>query len=75
MMLAAPEFVVTEFVELLDQADIALKLQHRMFADRVMRGEEGAETKAGHAWKLLMVGRLIPIVLPDATCRLFGGRR
>ena len=44
VMLAAPEFVVAELVQLLDEIEIAAELQHRMLADRMMRGEEGAET-------------------------------
>jgi hypothetical protein len=42
-MLAAPEFVVTQLVQELDEVEIAAELQHRMFADRVVWGEEGAE--------------------------------
>ena len=49
MVLAAPEFVVAKFVQLLDEIEIAAELQHRMLADRMMRGEEGAEAKAWHA--------------------------
>ena len=45
-MLAAPEFVIAERVELLDEVEIAAELQHRMLADRVMRGEKGAEFQA-----------------------------
>src|ERR1700730_15190146 len=48
MMLAAPELVVAEPVELLDEVEIAAELQHRMLADRVMRGEEGAEIQTRH---------------------------
>src|ERR1700710_2105444 len=48
MMLAAPEFVIAERIELLDQVEIPAELQHRMLADRVMRGEEGAEFQACH---------------------------
>src|ERR1700722_20054548 len=48
MMLAAPEFVVAELVEMLDQVQIAPELQHRMLADRVMRGEEGAKIQSRH---------------------------
>src|SRR6202789_3018377 len=48
MILAAPEFVVAEFVEMLDQIQIAPELQHRMLADRVMRGEEGAKIQSRH---------------------------
>jgi hypothetical protein len=48
MVLAAPEFVVAEVVELLDEIEVAAELQHRMLADRVMRGEEGSELEARH---------------------------
>ena len=48
MMLAAPEFVVAERVDLLDEIQVAAELQHRMLADRVMRGEEGSEFQACH---------------------------
>ena len=47
-MLAAPEFVVAEPVELLDQIEVAAELQHRVLADRVMRREKGAKAKTGH---------------------------
>ena len=43
VVLAAPEFVVAQFVQQLDQIEIAAELQHRVLADRVMRGEKGAE--------------------------------
>ena len=48
MVLAAPEFVIAEPVELLDKVEIAAELQHRMLADRMMRREKGAEAKTGH---------------------------
>ena len=47
-MLAAPELVKAEIVELLDEGEVAAELQHRMLADRVMRGEEGSELEARH---------------------------
>ena len=43
VVLAAPEFVVAEFVQQLDEIEIAAELQHRVLADGMMRGEEGAE--------------------------------
>jgi hypothetical protein len=52
MMLAAPELVVTERVELLDQIEVAAELQHRMLADRMMWGEEGSEFQARHEFSL-----------------------
>ena len=48
MVLAAPEFVVAEPVEMLHEVEIAAELQHRMLADRMMRGEEGAEIQTRH---------------------------
>src|SRR6266851_45631 len=48
MMLAAPEFVIPEPVELLDEVEIAAELQQRMLAHGVMRGKKGAELQAGH---------------------------
>src|SRR3984893_1365529 len=48
MVLAAPEFVIAQRVELLDEIEVAAELQHRMLADRVMRGEEGSELEARH---------------------------
>ncbi|MEY9663433.1 hypothetical protein [Bradyrhizobium diazoefficiens] len=48
MVLAAPELVITERVELLDQVEVAPELEHRMLPDRVMRGKEGSELQARH---------------------------
>src|SRR5258705_13994740 len=48
MVLAAPEFVIAERIELLDEVEVAAELQHRMLADRVMRGEESSEFEARH---------------------------
>ena len=47
-MFTAPEFVVAELVQALDEIEIAAELQHRMLADRMMRGEEGAEAETWH---------------------------
>jgi hypothetical protein len=47
-MLAAPELIIAEIVELLDEIQVAAELQHRMLADRVMRGEKGSEFEARH---------------------------
>jgi hypothetical protein len=49
MMLAAPEFIVAERIELLDEIEVPPELQHRMFADRMMRCEKGAELHASHS--------------------------
>src|SRR5580700_10634013 len=48
MMLAAPELVVAELVEMLDEVEVAAELQHRMLADRMMRGEKCAEIQTRH---------------------------
>ena len=47
-MLAAPEFVEAERVDLLDEIEVAAELQQRMLADRMMRGEKGSEFEARH---------------------------
>ena len=52
MMLAAPELVVTERIELFDEIEVAAELQHRMLADRMMRREESSEFQAGHGRSL-----------------------
>ena len=56
MVLAAPEFVVAELVEKLDEVEVAAELQHRVLADRVMRGEKSAKPKTRHQ-DLLIVWR------------------
>jgi hypothetical protein len=43
MVLAAPELVVAQRVEVLDEAEIPPELQHRMLADRMVRSKEGAK--------------------------------
>src|ERR1700722_19612106 len=48
MVLAAPEFVITKRIELLDQVEIPAELQHRVLADRVMRREEGSKFETSH---------------------------
>src|ERR1700687_3765882 len=58
MMLAAPELVVAERIELLDEIEVAAELQHRMLADRMMRGEEGSEFEACHKF---LSGRLLSL--------------
>jgi hypothetical protein len=44
MMLAAPEFIVAELVEMGDEIDVAAELEEGMLADGVVWGEEGTET-------------------------------
>jgi hypothetical protein len=48
MMLAAPEFIESQPVEMLGQVQIALELQSRVLADRMMRCQECAETDTRH---------------------------
>src|SRR5690242_4685102 len=48
MVLAAPELVIAELVELLDEVEVPAELQHRMLANRMMRGKEGAEFQTWH---------------------------
>ena len=43
MMLAAPELVVPELVEVLDEVEITAELQHRMLPDGMVWCEERAE--------------------------------
>src|SRR4029077_8047760 len=59
VVLAAPEFIIAEFVQQLDEIEIATELQHRMFADGMVRGEEGAEAKAWHAVDTPVSGRIV----------------
>jgi hypothetical protein len=48
MVLAAPELVVAEPVQAFDQIEIPPELQHRMLADRVVRGEKGTKFETRH---------------------------
>ena len=48
MVLAAPEFVIAELVEMLDQVKIAAELQERVLAHGVMRREKRAKTETRH---------------------------
>jgi hypothetical protein len=43
MVLAAPEFVIAELVQVLDEVEIAAELQHRVLPNGMMGGEEGAK--------------------------------
>ncbi len=70
-MLAAPELVIAERIELLDQIEVAAELQHRMLADGVMRGEEGSEFEARHVF---LSGRLLLFLVCCAGYVLNGSR-
>jgi len=48
MVLTAPELVVSESVEMLDEVEIAAELQQRVLTDRMMRGKKGAEVQTRH---------------------------
>ena len=48
MVLAAPEFVIAEVIEVLDELEVASELQGGIFADRMMGREERAEAHASH---------------------------
>jgi hypothetical protein len=37
---------------MVSQIEVAAELQHRMLADRMMRGEEGSEFQARHEFSL-----------------------
>ena len=47
-MLAAPELVVAELVQVLDEVEIAAELQHRVLADGMVGGEERAKAQTRH---------------------------
>src|SRR5215469_8210089 len=64
MMLAAPELVIAEIVELLHEVEVASELQHRMLTKRVMRGEKGSEFETRHdvslkLWLLFLSASLV----------------
>src|SRR5258705_1598625 len=67
MMLAAPELIEAERVDLLDEIEVAAELQHRMLADRVMRGEEGSEFETCHGFSLRTV-IVVDWLGAQATC-------
>jgi hypothetical protein len=48
VVLAAPELVLTQPIELFDQVDVALELQGGVLTDRVVRRKEGAKFHAAH---------------------------
>jgi len=48
MVLTAPEFVVSELVQVLHELEIAAELQHRVLTDGMMGGEEGAKMQTRH---------------------------
>src|SRR5262249_17344352 len=48
VVLAAPELVVAEVVQVLHEVHVPAELQHRVLADRVVGGEERAEAQTWH---------------------------
>jgi hypothetical protein len=48
MVLAAPELVIAEPVEMLDEVEVAAELQQRMLADRMVRREKSTKIQARH---------------------------
>ncbi len=48
MVLAAPELVVAELVQVLHQRDVAAELEHGVLDHGMVGREEGAEAEAGH---------------------------
>src|SRR5260370_7142959 len=67
MMFAAPELFEAERIDLLDEIEVAAELQHRMLADRGMRGEEGSEFEACHGFLSGLLLLLIDLFV-QATC-------
>jgi hypothetical protein len=73
MVLTAPEFVITELVELLGEIDIALELQGRIFADRMMRREKCAETCTCHGGLPLSSASMLTLKQTQRNYRLGRG--
>jgi hypothetical protein len=48
MVLAAPEFVIPELVQVFDEVEIAAELQHRVLPDGMVGSEEGAKLQTRH---------------------------
>ena len=48
VVLATPELLEAESVEMRRELDVALELEHRVLAQRVVRGDEGAELETSH---------------------------
>ena len=53
MVLAAPEFVVTQLVQELDEVEIAPELQHRMFPTGWCGARKAPKRSRGMRWMLL----------------------
>src|SRR5262249_56269234 len=57
VMLAAPELLVPEPVQVLHQVEVTAELEHRVLTDRVMGREEGTEVQTRHgqiSWLMMM---------------------
>ena len=48
VMLAAPEFVVAEAIELRDEVEVALELEHGVLTERMVWRQKGAELETVH---------------------------
>jgi hypothetical protein len=48
MVFTAPEFVESQFVQVLNEIEVTLKLQRWMFANRVVRRKECSKIEMGH---------------------------
>jgi hypothetical protein len=73
-MLAAPELVIAQRVKLLDQIEVTAELQHRMLADRMMRGQEGSEFQARRSTHGTFLGSYLLYWLLFLDSYFFGGR-
>jgi cob(I)alamin adenosyltransferase len=51
MMLATPELVETQLIEVLDQLEVAPELEHRVLPGRVVWSEEAAELDWCRRWR------------------------
>jgi hypothetical protein len=49
VVLATPELLVPEPVQMLHEVEVTAELEHRMLADRVVGREEGTEAQTRHA--------------------------
>ena len=60
VVLAAPELVEAEAVEVRGEVEVALELEHRVLAERVVRREERAELQSAHVALHVPCGRTAP---------------
>ena len=72
VVLAAPEFLEAKPVEVRDEVDVSLEQQGGMLAERMVRGEEGAELQSSHSatlenWTCRLVTRAGNLAVPSGT--------